>query len=119
MVDPILMGKDAGDEEISKIEDILKSNCNFHRSDWERFQSSSLLLEPNAVPMMVILTKRDTTWNTVSLKVAERHSYDDGPYGKVKVVDLMKLSDASCDNQSEGDLMVNSVINDWIDNNVL
>lgn len=116
MVDPILItnGENDDNEEMTRI----LATCNIDERDWEGFQSSSLLLEPNAVPMMVVLSSQNKAWNTASRRVAARHSDEEGLFGIVPVLDLHELSGESGNAQSEGDLMVD-LVNDWIDENVL
>jgi hypothetical protein len=62
--------------------------------NWHRFENcNELLLEPNAVPMMVVSTIPATSWIRAAHNVADRHSDEDGPYGMVPVIDLNHLDE--------------------------
>jgi hypothetical protein len=62
--------------------------------NWHRFENcNELLLEPNAVPMMVVSTIPTTPWIRAAHNVADRHSDEDGPYGIVPVIDLNHLDE--------------------------
>jgi hypothetical protein len=114
MVDPILL-KDDGDDKCLK--NILAHN-SIDESDWDRFYLSSLLLERNAVPMMVILSTHHEEWNEASRRVAARHSDEKGLYGNVAVLNLTEIMSEKGAKDNEGVLLVD-LVNDWIDENVL
>jgi len=105
MIDPILINdeqddysKDNDDDTVALLRSrVLFTNAGttntterFHNDDdQDRFRSSRLLIEPNSVPMMVVLTvPNDEIWNRSSRFVATRHSNPAGPYGMVEIVDL-------------------------------
>mmetsp|Transcript_24328 Transcript_24328/g.27144 ORF Transcript_24328/g.27144 Transcript_24328/m.27144 type:complete len:363 (+) Transcript_24328:102-1190(+) len=105
MIDPILINDEKDDycnDDDDDTVTLLRSKVLFtivgttniterfqNDDDQDRFRSSRLLIEPNAVPMMVVLTvPNDEVWNRSSRFVATRHSNPDGPYGMVEIVDL-------------------------------
>jgi hypothetical protein len=141
MVDPILLDNDDNDDDDDNDND--NDNNNVDRSllrevmsnmvvddtDWKRFENCKLLLEPNAVPMMVILATENASWKKASKKVADRHSDLDGLYGIVPVVDISEEGhnqdigittsiSSERNEQNMANLLVDHV-NEWVDNAVL
>mmetsp|Transcript_19266 Transcript_19266/g.44631 ORF Transcript_19266/g.44631 Transcript_19266/m.44631 type:complete len:394 (+) Transcript_19266:172-1353(+) len=98
MIDPILVddSEEGGDGNSSDSEAITSLLYRIYQGqdcdDMDRFRSARLLVEPNSVPMMVILTvPNDHAWNRSSRLVATRHGDPDGPYGSIPIVDLTNL----------------------------
>lgn len=59
-----------------------------------RFETvNELKLEPNAVPMLVLCTLPEPSWHQAAIRVAERHSDPDGPYGMVPYVSFHYLEE--------------------------
>lgn len=112
MIDPILMDdEDNGHEEISSLLSRLYQQPA-DDEDKERFRSSRLLVEPNAVPMMVVMTIPDSkAWSHSSQFVAARHGDPDGPYGIVPIVDLTEMDETEANSATT----VLDRINEWID----
>jgi len=112
MIDPILMDdEDNGHEEISSLLSRLYQQPT-DDEDKERFRSSRLLVEPNAVPMMVVMTIPDSkAWSHSSQFVAARHGDPDGPYGIVPIVDLTEMDETEANSATT----VLDRINEWID----
>lgn len=98
MIDPILLQQDNESENLLSL--IVSSIYSDDSESLERFRSRRLLVEPNAVPMMVVRTISEKdghhypSWKSASLHVAERHGDPDGPYGSVPLLDV-PLSDSS------------------------
>lgn len=70
-------------------ESMLDAGVVESEEELQHFHSNKLLLEPNAVPMLVLLSIPNLSWNNVAIKnVAERHGDERGPYGRVPVVQL-------------------------------
>lgn len=112
MIDPILMDdEDNGHEEISSLLSRLYQQPG-DDEDKERFRSSRLLVEPNAVPMMVVMTIPDSkAWSHSSQFVAARHGDPHGPYGIVPIVDLTEMDETEVNPA----ITVLDRINEWID----
>jgi len=112
MIDPILMDdEDNGHEEISSLLSRLYQQPT-DDEDKERFRSSRLLVEPTAVPMMVVMTIPDSkAWSHSSQFVAARHGDPDGPYGIVPIVDLTEMDETEANSATT----VLDRINEWID----
>ena len=116
MIDPILMDdKDNADDDNSH-EAISSLISRLYQQpdddDKERFQSSRLLVEPNAVPVMVVMTIPDNkAWNHSSRFVAARHGDPDGPYGIVPIVDMTEMDET----EENSAMTVLDRINEWID----
>jgi hypothetical protein len=135
MVDPILLMDDEkeehNDDGDSMIPELLAQLVTDER-DIDRFRNSHLMLEPNSVPMMVVRSTVHTAWNQATQQVAARHSQDDGPFGIVPVIDVVKIQEEERDHdcgpegsqglhggrRNDAELMVH-LINTWIDDEVL
>ena len=81
----------------------------------ERFRSDRLLVEANAVPMMVVRTISShcpSAWESAAQRVADRHGDADGMYGIVPVVDL--TDHVTRGNDELASRLVNR-IDEWID----
>eukprot|EP00532_Pseudo-nitzschia_australis_P012023 CAMPEP_0168223478 /NCGR_PEP_ID=MMETSP0140_2-20121125/11368_1 /TAXON_ID=44445 /ORGANISM="Pseudo-nitzschia australis, Strain 10249 10 AB" /LENGTH=375 /DNA_ID=CAMNT_0008153435 /DNA_START=11 /DNA_END=1135 /DNA_ORIENTATION=- len=114
MIDPILM--DDGDNDDEAISSFLSrlyqhtDDDDDDDDDKERFRSSRLLVEPNAVPVMVVLTIPDNkAWNDSSRFVAARHGDPHGPYGIVPIVDLTEMDET----EENSAITVLDRINEW------
>jgi len=110
MIDPILLDDDdcennsAGqdNENNNNLSALISKLYSGDADSAERFRSKRLLVEPNAVPMMVVATiaggdssendnrlaSGSTNWKSLSRFVADRHGDPDGPYGSVPFVEL-------------------------------
>ena len=120
MIDPILLGDNAngndGDDDdnggddnggdgetinsddekiVSSLVSSIFRDSNDDNDSIDRFRSQRLLVEPNAVPMMVVRTARNASaaLESSACFVALRHGASDGPYGTVPFVDLSKEID--------------------------
>lgn len=125
MIDPILIddenvpttssevnNNDSVAQFVAKILDQSQEDMSRHM-----FQSSRLLVEANSVPMMVMTTRNDVSWNDASKFVADRHSDEDGIYGIVPVVDLAGKDDsydAVGAGRGEASVVLDHIHN-WID----
>ena len=119
MIDPILF-RGNGDE--SALYSLLSKQVFPNDTDsLYRFRSDRLLVEPNAVPMMVVRTLSEepsmvewsAAWRSCSQSVADRHGDSEGPYGTVPVVDIAERS--SMIDDSEFTTLLLEHINQWIE----
>jgi hypothetical protein len=122
MIDPILLSDDDDDDENNKNDSIIIRTgiVFFNDNDRKRFRNSSLLLEPNAVPMMVVLSQQDDVdWNRSSRMVARRHSSDvgrnGGLYGDVPIVDMMNEEDGDEKSTAPEYDRLMDIVNEWTD----
>ena len=125
MIDPILVDDDKDDDDKEAISSLLSRIYNDDDDDDDkeaRFRSTRLLVEPNAVPMMVVLTvPNDEVWNRASRFVAARHGDPDGPYGIVPIVNLAESKNANAEDETEDNVAATTTtialdrINEWID----
>lgn len=118
LIDPVLIMDDDEDGNDKDGKDdlfaLLERICLHKKDELDRFRSKRLLVEPNAVPMMVFSTASDDhALKQSSRSVAARHGDPDGPYGRVPIVDLGKET-----RQNEVPLIVLDAINKWIDETV-
>lgn len=109
MVDPILLdqrGIDTGADDAAQLlqKSMLAAGVVQSEQELRHFHCDNLLLERNAVPMLVLLSIPDRAWNLAAVKqVAERHSDEQGPFGVVPVVNLaMELSERRDNDGSTG-----------------
>ena len=120
MIDPILVDDDVDDNNDDNDNEAISSLISriYDGEEKERFRSTRLLVEPNAVPMMIVLTvPNDDVWNRASRFVAARHGAPDGPYGVVPVVDLTGEKNADDDETEEkaaATIALDPII-EWID----
>jgi hypothetical protein len=124
MVDPLPFQKGDACHDDSLIQLILRESA--HRLEG----CPELMLEPNAVPMLVVSTIPEPTWVQAAKDVAARHSDPDGPYGNVPMVSLYDLghndkrwytiieSDNHDKHETEASIMIR-LIDQWIDEEVL
>lgn len=106
MIDPILLDDNNNEEKTLSL--LVSSLYRDDDDSIERFRSERLLVESNAVPMMVVTTAvGNPAWTRASRFVAHRHGNADGPYGTVPVSDLSG-------NETEGVELLER-IDDWID----
>jgi hypothetical protein len=119
MIDPILL--DDSDDENSDlsllVSSIYRDSDDDDSDSIERFRSNRLLVEPNAVPMMVIRTVRDDhpVLESSARFVAQRHGAPNGPYGTVPFADLIHDENG---NETSNDNVANALlhrINEWIE----
>ena len=125
MIDPVLIddtGVGDADGDVNQASSLVSRIYPRDDDDTERFRSSRLLVEPNAVPMMVISTvPNNESWNRSSRFVAARHGDHDGPYGAVPVVNLSSRTenpekiDTAEDIKEALALQTIDRINEWID----
>eukprot|EP00536_Pseudo-nitzschia_multiseries_P009393 jgi/Psemu1/306483/fgenesh1_kg.261_\ len=124
MIDPILVddkqqednnGENKSSSESDAVFSLIsriyhgQDNCG----DTDRFRSTRLLVEPNAVPMMVVLTaQNEQAWNRSSRFVASRHGDLGGVYGRVPIVDLTDIIGGT---EEATAMAVLHCINAWID----
>jgi hypothetical protein len=107
---------------------------NILHENWSCFENcNELLLEPNSVPMMVVVTIPTTPWIRAAHNVADRHSDEDGPYGMVPVLNLNQLDETelrqfekhldakgiSLDERDRTTDMMIYFMNQWIEEEVL
>ena len=114
MIDPILIDDDedaCGDGEAVSSMVSRMYRCQDDDADKDRFRSGRLLVEPNSVPMMVVVTAQDEkAWNESSRFVAARHGDDNGPYGRVPIVDLANIDGT----EKNSAVTVLDVIGEWM-----
>jgi hypothetical protein len=117
MIDPILVNDTPRDNDGDDDDTIalLRSRIfrgNDYDQDQDRFRSTTLLIESNSVPMMVVLTvPNNNVWNRASRFVATRHSNPDGPYGMVEIIDLTTtINDEKKKKKNRNDHDVNNKI---------
>ena len=126
MTDPILFrGNGNDDDDEAALYSLLSKQVFPNDFDSiDRFRSDRLLVEPNAVPMMVVRTLSEdpsmvewsAAWRSCSQCVADRHGDSEGPFGTVPVVDMAERSsmiDGSDDDEFTTLLLEH--INQWID----
>jgi hypothetical protein len=104
MVDPILTNAERAPHHSDRHleESMIAAGIVRGEEELKLFHSENLLLEPNAVPMLVLLSIPDISWNRAATNnVAERHGDQRGPYGLVPVV---HVGISSSSEQQDGEL---------------
>jgi hypothetical protein len=93
-------------------ESILASKVIEDSVELQYFDTNKLLLEPNAVPMLILLSLPNPLWNTAAMNnVAKRHGDTNGPYGLIPVVHLDTVSSTSLSSSSFSQQQVGQGIN--------
>lgn len=124
MIDPILFGENSNGDEVALYSFLSNQVYPNDTDSLDRFRSDRLLVEPNAVPMMVVRTVPEepsmmewsAAWRSCSQNVADRHGDHEGPYGTIPVIDLVERSsmiDDSDDDQFT--ILLLEHINQWIE----
>ncbi len=124
MIDPILFRENSNGDEAALYSFLSKQVYPNDTDSLDRFRSDRLLVEPNAVPMMVVRTVPEepsmmewcAAWRSCSQNVADRHGDHEGPYGTVPVVDLAKRSSMIDDSDDDKNtILLLEQINQWIE----
>lgn len=123
MIDPILFeGSDSSDE--TALFSFVANQVYPNDTDsLDRFLSERLLVEPNAVPMMVVrtiseergLVEWSAAWRSCSQRVADRHGDHEGPYGTVSVVDMVERTTTDDKDDDMLATLLLEHINRWVE----
>ena len=123
MIDPVLLEGDNSSDETALFSFVANQVYPNDADSLDRFRSERLLVEPNAVPMMVVRTISEeiglvdwrAAWRLSSQHVADRHGDNEGPYGIVPVVDMVESSTTDYKDDDMFATLLLEDINRWVD----